>query len=184
MSGDRPRFRQRQAPPAVGGRVLAMGALLLVAAGLLWARAQWQARVSRLPPVVIEVQGQVPQPGLVTVPGPARAHDAIRAAGGDPTGMVDATVEPGTRLVVQAGAWRAEAMDQVLVIGLPVDVNTASPLALEAIPGVGAGRARAIVEERDRGGPYRTVDELDRVPGIGPATVDALRPFVVVSAAP
>lgn len=184
MSGDRLRFRERSGPPAIGGRVLAMGALLLIAAGLLWARSVgwWPSRP--LPPVVIEVQGQVARPGLVTVQGPARAHDAIRAAGGDPTGMVDATIEPGTRLIVGEGAWRAEAMDQVLVIGLPIDVNTASALALEAIPGVGASRARAIVEERARGGPFRTVEDLDRVPGIGPATVEALRPFVVASAAP
>ncbi|MCK6504380.1 helix-hairpin-helix domain-containing protein [Myxococcota bacterium] len=184
MSRDRPRFSDRRGPPQVGGRVLAMGALLLVAAALLWARSAWWSRVAALPPVVVEVQGRVPAPGLVTVPGPARAHDAIRAAGGDPTGMVDATIEPGTRVVVGEGGWRAETMDQVLVIGLPVDVNTASAVALEAIPGVGAARARAIVDERARGGPYRDVEDLDRVPGIGPATVEALRPFVVASSAP
>lgn len=179
MGGDRPSFRRRAGPPSIGGRVLAMGALLLVAAGLLFARSRARDRSVPVFPVIVEVQGAVAQPGLVSVPSPARAHAAILAAGGDPTGMVDATVQPGTRLVVDALGWRAESMDELLVVGLPVDLNHASAAALEAIPGIGSTRAAAIVAERAAGGPFATVDELVRVKGIGPATVDDLRPFVV-----
>lgn len=180
MGAERPQFRRPGGRPApVGRRVVAMAGVLLLSAGLLlWRNHQLQA----LPPpaeVVVEVRGDVSQPGLVSIPAPARAQAAITAAGGDPQGMVDATVEPGTRLVVEGGAWRAEPMDQLLVVGLPVDVNTASQAALEAIPGLGPHRAAAIVAERGQGGPFSSVDDLVRVKGIGPSTVQDLRPFVV-----
>jgi len=177
----RPNFRRRgPAPPEIRGRVAALAVLLLLCAALLAGRA-WLRRRAEPPPaeVVVEVRGAIPAPGFYAVPAPARAHDAIRAAGGDPTGMVDATVEPGTQLVVGEGGWRAERMDELLVVGLPVDINSASATALSAVPGIGDARARAIIAERQADGPFASVDELARVKGIGPATVESLRPFLV-----
>jgi competence protein ComEA len=65
-----------------------------------------------------------------------------------------------------------------LVFGLPIDVNTASPAALESIPGIGPSRAAAIIDARAEGGRFASVDDLQRVSGIGPATVEQIRPFV------
>lgn len=66
--------------------------------------------------------------------------------------------------------------------GLPwspvtVDVNAASVAELSALPGVGPVRAQAIVLHRVRHGWFANLDELARVDGIGPETVDALRQF-------
>lgn len=58
----------------------------------------------------------------------------------------------------------------------PIDVNTASEAELMRLPRVGPATAKAIVTAR----PFKTVEDLDRVRGIGPKTVDALRPFVTV----
>jgi competence ComEA-like helix-hairpin-helix protein len=52
-----------------------------------------------------------------------------------------------------------------------IDPNRASPAELEGLPGVGPALAAAIVEERRRGGPYRSAADLMRVRGIGPALV-------------
>ena len=49
----------------------------------------------------------------------------------------------------------------------------------EQLPGVGPATAAAIVAERERNGPFASVDELDRVRGIGPAKLEALRGLVV-----
>jgi competence protein ComEA len=59
----------------------------------------------------------------------------------------------------------------------PLDVNAASADELQRIPYVGPVTAAAIVAGR----PFRTVDELDRVRGIGPKTLEKLRPFLVVN---
>ena len=53
-----------------------------------------------------------------------------------------------------------------LLCGRLLDLNAASPEALEALPGVGPARARALVEAR----PFASLAEVERVPGIGPVT--------------
>jgi competence ComEA-like helix-hairpin-helix protein len=57
----------------------------------------------------------------------------------------------------------------------PVDLNAADVSALDALPGVGPARARAIVEYRQVNGPFHAVQELSRVPGIGPAALARLQ---------
>jgi len=64
-----------------------------------------------------------------------------------------------------------------------VDVNSASAAELEALPGIGAAKAAAIVEERQVR-PFASVEDLERVRGIGPALVAELRPHITVSPAP
>lgn len=63
---------------------------------------------------------------------------------------------------------------------LRLDLNKASAGELMALPGIGDKKAQAIVAWRDANGPFRCVDDLDDVRGIGPATLDRLRPFVCV----
>jgi competence protein ComEA len=63
-----------------------------------------------------------------------------------------------------------------------VDVNSASAAELEALPGIGAAKAAAIVEERQTR-PFASVEDLERVRGIGPALVAELRPHITVSPA-
>ncbi len=67
---------------------------------------------------------------------------------------------------------------------LPMDVNAATALQLQLLPGVGKKTAYRIVEERSRGGPFRTTDDLARVEGITPRRLARLRPYVTVRAGP
>lgn len=57
-----------------------------------------------------------------------------------------------------------------------VDPNAAGLSALIALPGVGPALARRILADRERNGPYRRPEDLLRVRGIGPATLDKMRP--------
>ena len=61
-----------------------------------------------------------------------------------------------------------------------VRINFATVEQLAALPGIGPAKARAIVDDRESHGRYRTVEDLARVRGIGAATVERLRPLVVV----
>lgn len=60
-----------------------------------------------------------------------------------------------------------------------VDVNAASSAELCQLPGIGPGLARRIVADRAACGPFAGLDGLDRVYGVGPATIEGLRPYAV-----
>lgn len=62
----------------------------------------------------------------------------------------------------------------------PVSLNLATAEELERLPGIGPVLARRIVEDRGRHGQYRRVEDLLRVKGIGPKTVEKLRPYLRV----
>lgn len=61
---------------------------------------------------------------------------------------------------------------------LRVSINHAAAAELELLPGVGPVLAGRIVEERQAHGPFRSIEDLQRVRGIGAKTADKLRPFV------
>jgi competence protein ComEA len=65
-----------------------------------------------------------------------------------------------------------------------VDLNFATPGELMLLPGVGEQLAQRIVKVRAERGPFAKVADLRRVPGIGPAALERLRPSVFVSANP
>jgi competence ComEA-like helix-hairpin-helix protein len=71
-------------------------------------------------------------------------------------------------------AWASKGVDGV------VNLNTAPPEALSLLPGVGPSKAAAIVAYRRRR-PFRTVDELVRIKGIGRKMVRRLRPHLAVA---
>jgi competence protein ComEA len=59
-----------------------------------------------------------------------------------------------------------------------VDVNRADWVEFTVLPGVGETLAKRIVESRTTHGPFRDVEDLSRVNGIGPRTVERLRPYL------
>lgn len=65
-------------------------------------------------------------------------------------------------------------------IAVKIDINTAAQAELELLPGVGPALAARIVEERARGGRFTRVEDLGRVRGIGPKTIERLRAHVRV----
>lgn len=62
----------------------------------------------------------------------------------------------------------------------PLNLNLASAAELESLPGVGPAIARAILDERQRRGAFRSVDDLLTVKGIGEQRLADLRPLVTV----
>jgi len=69
-----------------------------------------------------------------------------------------------------------------LALWAVVDLNSAAEDEIATLPGIGPSKARAIVEYRAEKGAIRSLEELDDVPGIGPATIANLRGLVSVDA--
>ncbi len=70
-----------------------------------------------------------------------------------------------------------------LAEGERIDVNTASEIDLDRLPGVGPTLAQAILDHRQREGPYWDLGELERVPGLGSSKVRRLAPYTTLPAA-
>lgn len=64
-----------------------------------------------------------------------------------------------------------------------IDLNAATQADLETLPGIGPSKAAAILQYRTEHGAFKTLDELDAVPGFGPATLEQIRPLVSIGAA-
>ena len=101
---------------------------------------------------------------------------------------------PGTE--AEAGALRALAGEtetrakdaagraRPLAPGERIDPNTATEAELDRLPRVGPGQARKIAEWRASHGPFRTLADLDSVPGVGAALLAAVAPYVALAPAP
>lgn len=76
-------------------------------------------------------------------------------------------------------AWlRSLVVLGALLVSLPgwagVNVNSANQAELETLPGIGPSKAAAIIQHRSDHGPFQSLQDLDAVSGIGPATLETL----------
>ena len=144
--------------------------------------------------VVVHAAGAVAVPGIHRLPAGSRVADLLAAAGGptpdadlDRVNLAAALTDGAQVRFPRVGEPAAPAPiggpasgDEADAGAAPVDLNTASLAELESLPGVGPTIASAIVEHRERNGPFRSVEDLLDVAGIGPAKLDQLRGAVTV----
>jgi competence protein ComEA len=80
-------------------------------------------------------------------------------------------------------AQASEAKPSAATPTVSVDINSASADELASIPGIGQALASRIVEMRDKEGPFRKVEDLLKVKGIGEKSLEKLRPYVKIGKA-
>ena len=161
-------------------------ALLVVVGGVAWfglgsdaaPPVDQGALVSTDEPAVIavHVSGAVRTPGLVRLPAGSRVADAVAAAGGalpdadlQSTNLA-ATLRDADHIVVTAVG---DGVGESISTG--IDLNRSAAPDLETLPGVGPVLAGRIVAHRESNGPFRTVEDLLDVPGIGEAKLAQMR---------
>jgi competence protein ComEA len=142
-------------------------------------------------PLIVDVTGWVRNPGVYEFAAGDRVIDAVNRAGGAREGAdlsvinLAAPLVDGTQVVVSKEGQAPPGATSGTVPGVPgsgamVNINTASETELETLNGVGPVTAAAIIQYRTENGPFATVDDLMEVSGIGPATLEELRPQVTV----
>lgn len=141
-------------------------------------------------PIIVDVTGWVHEPGVYEFAQGERVIDAVERAGGARNGAdlsvlnLAAPLTDGTQVVVpKQGAAPAGTVPGETGGGTTsglININTASATEFETLSGIGEVLAAAIVDYRTENGPFASVDDLEAVSGIGPATLEEIRDQVTV----
>lgn len=166
---------------------MAAGALALVGLAAIGAAARRSPELTslmpQLPVGLAQLSGPVPaapaaSPGASGARPPATADEPPGPARAPPEQPVRAVTPPSDAerpCAEHAASPALRAPQQSLV-----DLNTADVRQLQRLPGVGAKRAQAIVELRQRLGGFRGASDLLRIRGIGRRTLERMAPLLVV----
>jgi competence protein ComEA len=142
-------------------------------------------------PIIVDVTGWVNQPGVYEFAAGDRVIDAVDRAGGAKRGAdlsvlnLAAPLTDGTQVIVSKRGAAGSAVSTVIggvggATGSIININTATATEFETLSGIGEVLAAAIVDYRTENGPFSSVDELEDVSGIGPATLEEIRDQVTV----
>jgi competence protein ComEA len=172
-----------------------IGVVLLLGAALffLWA---WRGNFGLAPAhspqkteawVFVEVTGEVAHPGVHAFPRPPTLLEAVDRAGGSGfDASTNPTLASGSRVEIEStGRCRLGRMagPQLLTLGLAVNINEASQSDLEALPGLGPALAGRIIAHRREHGPFRRIDDLQQISGLGPKNLEQIRPYLTLGTA-
>ena len=135
--------------------------------------------------LIIDVEGKVKRPGIITLPRGSRVHEAIAKAGGVVDGADTSTTNlarvlvDGEQIIVgtpAAGpATAGGAAGGGAVAGARVSLSSATAEQLDELPGIGPVTADAIIAHRTAHGGFQRVEDLLDVQGIGEKTLADLR---------
>ncbi|MGB9886015.1 MAG: helix-hairpin-helix domain-containing protein [Moorellales bacterium] len=141
----------------------------------------------------VHVAGAVARPGVYELPAGSRVIDAVQAAGPLPEADVNALnlaapLADGQKVTVPLkGEVPAQATVGTGITGIAatggsgqININTATAQELEALPGIGPTLARRIVAYREEHGPFRTVEDIKNVSGIGEGRFAQIKDLITV----
>lgn len=172
--------------PAASGAPVSGAAVAAVASTSL------SASPSPTAVLIVDVTGAVRHPGVFEFAPGDRVIDAVKRAGGaretaDLTLLnLAAPLTDGQQILVPKEGATTGAVSTGTgsttsgSTGALVNINTADEATLETLNGVGPVLAASIIQYRTEHGPFASVDQLDEVSGIGPATLEDLRSQVTV----
>ncbi len=150
-------------------------------------------------PIMVHIDGAVQHPGVYALPRDSRMQEAIQAAGGlnqqanQNAVNLAARLKDGDKLTIPAAGTqialppasqpttsKAKSSPQATP-SAPVNINTATLEELQTLPGIGATRAQQIIDYRQAHSGFKSIDELQNITGIGPATFEKLKDMVTVN---
>lgn len=145
--------------------------------------------------IYVDIKGAVKVPGIYQLKNQQRIWDALALAGGvseeADTAQVNYAQKVKDQMIIyvpKKGESVAQSLE-TLQESAPaqqnqeekINLNTATEAELQTISGIGAKKAQEIIRFRDEQGPFKTVEELKNVPGIGEKTVERLKDMLTVT---
>ncbi|EGO7897432.1 helix-hairpin-helix domain-containing protein [Enterococcus faecalis] len=145
--------------------------------------------------IYVDIKGAVKVPGIYQLKNQQRIWDALALAGGvseeADTAQVNYAQKVKDQMIIYVPK-KGEAVPQSLETlqeSAPaqqnqeekINLNRATEAELQTISGIGAKKAQEIIRFRDEQGPFKTVEELKNVPGIGEKTVERLKDMLTVT---
>ncbi|MDX2018238.1 MAG: ComEA family DNA-binding protein [Planctomycetota bacterium] len=176
-----------EGPPSIRPRDAATWALvgalmMLTVMGTIWAFHMRQG--PKPAPTATATPETSPTPTPTPAPTPASLPAAASASSTAPVPDVstpaNADAVPALTAEPTASAEKLPAPLPPPPVAAPIDLNRATKEQLEMLPGIGPALAQRIIDDRTARGPFRSVDDLDRVSGIGKKTIDKFRAKVTV----
>jgi competence protein ComEA len=164
--------------------LLIIGSLLLLLSVFIVARGNSQPNEAMQvvpitiaePEIFVDVTGAVNKPGVYTLTGKSRVIDAIKAAGDSAPGADLSTINlarvlnDGEQIYVDSTIVNRDGVRvSKAVRSGPININRATARQLDALDGVGPVIAQRIVDYRKINGSFLTIDDLQKVSGIGAA---------------
>ena len=128
------------------------------------------------PKIFVDVTGAVNRPGVYSLTGRSRVIDAIKAAGDSAPGADLSTINlarmlnDGEQIYVDSTVVNSsgQRVSKKVASG-PININRATLRQLDALDGIGPVIAGRIIEYRKKNGSFLTIDDLQKVSGIGAA---------------
>jgi len=128
------------------------------------------------PEIFVDVTGAVNNPGVYSLTGRSRVIDAIKAAGDSAPGADLSTINlarvlnDGEQIYVDSTVVNSSGQRvSKKVSSGPININRATLRQLDALDGIGPVIAGRIIEYRKKNGSFLTIDDLQKVSGIGAA---------------
>ena len=164
--------------------LLVIGSLILLLSVFIVARGNSQPNEAMQvvpitisePEIFVDVTGAVNKPGVYTLTGKSRVIDAIKAAGDSAPGADLSTInlarvlKDGEQIYVDSTVVNSSGVRvSKAVRSGPININRATARQLDALDGVGPVIAQRIVDYRKINGSFLTIEDLQKVSGIGAA---------------
>lgn len=137
--------------------------------------------------IIVDIKGEVVNPGIYIMEQGDRVNDAIIKAGGTTEDAAEEAVNLAEKVYDEMVIAVPAAGEDVEVIfqggggdSDKVRINHASAAELVSLPGIGPAKAEAILKYREEAGPFKSEEELVNVPGIGEKTMETLKELISV----
>ena len=140
----------------------------------------------------ILIEGEVRNTGVYGFDGAPSLVELLDRAGGLQSGLITGELKASPKLVQGTSLHISSENGHIrmssaslpasykVTLGIPLSLNTASQIELEAIPHIGPSLAGKIINHRSRNGPFTAVGQIKSLPGVGNVRYVQIKPNVTI----